>query len=505
MGIFQNIRNLFRRGAIAIGAKEQLNSILEHPKIAMEQAEYQRIQDSMRRYNGNSGKTSYLSSTGIKQERTQSTVNMLKKVAYEYAKIMFNEQSDISVDVEESDWINHVFEHNDFKKNFAKYLEPGMALGGLTVRPYFDEVSKEIEFSWALADAFYPLQSNTNNISEGALSFRTIRTEGNKTYYYTLLEFHEWINGVYTITNELYKSEQSEIVGARVGLSELYGDDLQEVAKVENISRPLFTYMKTAGFNNINPYSPLGLGICDNCKQTLDRINRVYDEFDMEIKRGKRRIAVPETLLKGSPDHETGKVKMFLDDKEDIYQIIPGANLDDYSIKDLTFDIRTSEYVAAINHHLKTLEMETGLSNGTFTFDGSAIRSTKTATEIVSEQSQTYQSRNMQINEVEKFIKELVITICELGKAYKLYSGDIPTAEQIGIDFDDGVFIDKEAQKNFYTSLKAAGLLPGHYVLEKVLNLPEAEAIKLYKEAQTGIIEEIAKSTNEPDIDVQEE
>lgn len=504
MGIFQNIRNLFRREAVAIGATEQLNSILDHPKIAMEQAEYTRIQDSLKRYRGESEKTSYLSSSGVRQERVKSTVNMLKKVAYEYAKVMFNEQADISVDVEMSDWIDHVLEHNDFKKNFSKYLEPGMGLGGLSVRPYFDPISKEIEFSWALADAFYPLQSNTNNISECALSFRTIRTEGKTTYYYTLLEFHEWINGVYTITNELYKSEQSNIVGVRVSLDELY-DDLQEVATVENVSRPLFAYLKTAGFNNISPYSPLGLGICDNCKQTLDRINRVYDEFDMEIKRGKRRIAVPETLLKGSPDQKTGQVRMFLDDQEDVYQVIPGANQDDYAVKDLTLDIRATEYIAAINYHLKTLEMETGLSNGTFTFEGSTIRSTKTATEIVSEQSQTYQSRNMQINEVEKFIKELIITICELGKAYNVYSGDIPTAEQIGIDFDDGVFIDKEAQKNFYTSMKAAGLLPGYYVLQKVLNLPEAEAVKLFKEAQTGIVEEIASKTNDPNIDIQEE
>lgn len=113
----------------------------------------------------------------------------------------------------------------------------------------------------------------------------------------------------------------------------------------------------------------MGLGVCDNCKKTLDRINRTFDEFNEEVRRGKRRIGASEMLLKSRV--ENGQVKMYFDDDEDTFQIIPGANMDDYTIKDLTSDIRTTEYVAAINHHLRTLEMETNLSSGTFSFDSS--------------------------------------------------------------------------------------------------------------------------------------
>ena len=163
--------------------------------------------------------------------------------------MVFNEQCEIEVDGDAKEFIEKVFEHNDFKKNFAKYLEPMFALGGLACRPYLDKKTNQIEFSWALADAFYPLDSNSNNISECAIPFRTIRTEGGKQVYYTLLEFHEWQeNGMYTITNELYRSEMPEIVGSQVNLSLLYDDlEPQSTFNTGVLSRPLFAYLKQVG------------------------------------------------------------------------------------------------------------------------------------------------------------------------------------------------------------------------------------------------------------------
>jgi A118 family predicted phage portal protein len=38
-----------------------------------------------------------------------------------------------------------------------------------------------------------------------AIATRSVQTENDKNYYYTLLEFHEWVNGKYIISNELYK------------------------------------------------------------------------------------------------------------------------------------------------------------------------------------------------------------------------------------------------------------------------------------------------------------
>lgn len=490
VGFIQSIRNLFRKGGEVLGMAEQLQSVLEHPKIDGDPKEYQRIQNSLMHYEGNYPKIEVWTSNQRTITRNQSTINMMKKVANQYATVVFNEQCEIEVDGESGEFVQSVFEHNDFKKNFSKYLEPMFALGGMACRPYVDKRTQQIKFSWALADAFYPLDSNTNNISECAIQFTTTRVEGAQTIYYTLLEFHEWEDEKYVITNELYRSNNVNVVGSKIPLSNLY-EDLEEQTVITGLTRPLFSYVKPSGFNNINPYSPLGLGVCDNCKRTLERINRTYDEFDQEIRRGKRRIAVSEMLMKSRVDELNNNVKLFFDDDEDTFQIIPGANMDDYTIKDLTSDIRTQEYVSAINHHLKTLEMETALSAGTFTFDMNGVRSTKTATEVVSENSQTYQTRAMQITEVEKFIKELVVSVCELAKASGLYKGKVPTYDEIGVSFDDGAFSSTDDKLAFYSKLIALGY-PVNKAFEAILKLPEKEAMELLQE---GMRQQAIKTT----------
>lgn len=480
MSIFNRIRDFFRKEAVTIGLKTELQSVLDHPKIAGDKAEYQRIKDSLARYEGDYPAIVYRNSNGNTKRRKPGTINMMKKVASKYATVVFNEQCEIAVgkktDTELSSFINGVFEHNDFKKNFSKYLEPMFAIGGLACRPYYDAAQNQIEFSWALPDAFYPLHSNTNNISECALTFRTTKTVGDKNIYYTLIEFHEWQNGHYIIANELYRSEQSNIVGILVPLSEVY-EDLQPETTLKDLSRPLFAYLKPSGFNNINPYSNLGLGVCDNCKDTLDRINRTFDQYDQEITKGKRRILVSEHLLNSRMD-EQGNIKLFFDDTEDVFQKIPSGGLDDYTIKDLTSEIRSTQYIDTINHHFKTLEMETGLSAGTFYFDG---RSTKTATEIVAENTQTYQSRSMQITEVEKFIKELVVSVCELGNALGVYKGAIPKFSDIGVDFRDGAFQSTDEKITYYQKLITMGY-PTSKALEEILELPEGQGQALLSE-----------------------
>ena len=70
-----------------------------------------------------------------------------------------------------------------------------LATGGLAAKPYYDAATGDFKFSWTLADTFIPLKNNTNNISEAVIPSYTQIVDGDKTYYYTLLEFHEWAEG----------------------------------------------------------------------------------------------------------------------------------------------------------------------------------------------------------------------------------------------------------------------------------------------------------------------
>ena len=363
---------------------------------------------------------------------------------------MFNEQATIQVDNETADeFINETLKTDRFSKNFERYLESCLALGGLAMRPYVDE--DRVRVSFVQAPVFLPLQSNTQDVSSAAIVTKTLKTEGQKTKYYSLIEFHEWSKDSYTITNELYESESKTRIGQRVPLSLLY-EDLEETVTLNGLTRPLFTYLKPPGMNNKDINSPLGVSIFDNAKTTMDFINTTYEK--VTVKR----------------EFETG---------HNVYEQFDSGDMDKgIGITDLTTDIRSDDYIKAINKGLSLFEMQLGVSAGMFSFDG---KSMKTATEVVSEQSDTYQMRNSIATLVEQSLKELVISILELAKIYNLYTGEIPTMDEFSIDLDDGVFTDRNAEFDYWSKMVAAGFAPKTMAIEKTLNVTEEQAQEIYQ------------------------
>jgi len=482
VNIFKKIANWFRGGGVVLN-KKRLGTPLDHPKINIPAEEYERIRDTYKFYSNQWEPIEYRNSDGVLQERDYLTLNMIKEVSDLLSKVVFNDKCKISIsDKVANDFIAQVFEDIDFYKQFQRYLEPMFALGGLAARPYIE--NGKVRISWCLATTFYPLKSNTNHIDEGAIVTKSLAVEDDKVIYYSLIEIHERNGDDHSITNELYRSEKREEVGKQVPLNQIY-KGMEAYAVVKNPKRPVFAYLKPAGFNNINPSSPLGLGVCDNAKSTLKAINDAYDSFNWEIQMGERTVIVPAHMTKGRLD-KNGKLIPVFDPKTNVYLSLPTDD-EGFAPVDVTSDIRTQAFVDSINFFLRTLEMQVKLSTGTFTFEKNSV---KTATEVISEDSQTYKTRNSHLTEVETFIKHLIISILELaqrtnvkvkGKTGRLYNGKIPEFEEIGIDFDDGVFQSKDAMLDNYTKAVLNDLMPHTIAIARLNDLPEKEAIEWFK------------------------
>ncbi len=504
MGLVSFVKNLLRKGGAKLGMVDQLGSILDHPKIDMDAGEYDRIAADRRYFEGDFKLIHYLNTEHQLKKRPYVSLNMLQVICRRMASLLYNEQAKITVDTSNSsgdsddakadikdaanDFVQKVLGDNDFNKNFEYYLESCLALGGLAIRPYVDPVTKSIKLAWAQAPTFYPLKANTNNISSAAIATHSERTENGSQAYYTLLEFHEWQADQYTITNELYRSDSKASVGLRVPLGDIY-PDLAETANLDTsvFTRPLFVYLKPAGFNNRNLSSPLGVGIADNARNTLRQINDTYDQFNWEVKMGQRRVLVPESTTQTfQTTTKDGKeqLEQVFDPDQNVF-LKANLGMDNDTITDLTSDIRATDYIASLNHFLKTLEMQVGLSVGTFSFDGAG--GLKTATEVVSEDSQTYQTRNSHLTMVERAIQELCVSICQLASGtvidgQRLYSGPLPTVDQVSVDFDDGVFTDKKATADYWIALKAAGIVPDYVATARILGISEERAKEMLAE-----------------------
>lgn len=484
-----------------MGVVQSLGQITDHPKISVDSKEYDRIALDKRYFEGKFREIEFRNTYGDLKKRPYVTLNMMQVICRRLASLLYNEQSKITIETrpektdesgnvvdykapDEADtFIHEVLEDNDFNKNFERYLESCLALGGIAIRPYVDYITKKIKLAWVQAPSFYPLRSNTNDVNNAAIATRTVRTEGKQTVYYTLLEFHEWSENEYTITNELYRSETSDTVGIKVDLSMLY-PDLPPLVNLDTsvFTRPLFVYLKPAGFNNRNITSPLGIGVCDNALNTLKQLNDAYDQFNWEVKMGQRRVAVADSMTEITFGREGQKEpKQVFDPDQNVFLSVQGGGMDDKTVQDLTTPIRSQDYVASLNHFLKTLEMQVGLSSGTFSFDTAGNIQNKTATEVVSENSMTYQTRNSHLTMVERAVQELCVSICELASGTvingsALYSGPIPTIDQVTVDFDDGVFTDKSASLDYWIKANAAGLVPKRVAIARALDVPDEVA-----------------------------
>src|SRR5690606_21194288 len=145
--VMQRLKNLFKKGGYAL-TMQSLQTINNHEKINIDPNELARIERSLREYEGQYPKVKYVNSLGDYREREYMALNLRKLSADVLSGLIFNEQCEVYVsdakDEEQdrnsfktaNEFIQHVFEHNKFKKNLAAYLEPMLALGGLTVRPY---------------------------------------------------------------------------------------------------------------------------------------------------------------------------------------------------------------------------------------------------------------------------------------------------------------------------------------------------------------------------------
>lgn len=499
MALLDTLKRLFWKGSAAAGMTKSLGQIIDDPRINLPADEVERIARDKRYYMDDLKQVTHKNSYGDTQKHELQSLNVTKLASAKLASLIFNEQCQVSIsDETANNFLDEVFQQNDFYTTFEEKLEEWIALGSGCVRPYVE--NGNIKLAWATADQIYPLQADTNKINELAIASRTTKVEGHRTIYYTLLEFHQWDNDVYVITNELYRSEMADTVGINVPLSTLEQyEGLEPQVKITGLKHPLFAFYRNKGSNNKNLTSPMGLSLIDNSYTVIDAINRTHDQFVEEVKKGQRRLIVPAEWLKtgssyGGQASETHP-PMF-DPDETVYQAMYG-DASEVGFHDATSPIRVADYQATMDFFLREFENQTGLSQGTFTTSPSGIQ---TATEVVTNNSQTYQTRSSYITQVEKTIKALVYAIFELASVDSFYAdgqarwaGDVDSLD-ITINFNDGVFVDQESKRAADLQAVMAQVMPKKQFLMRNYGLDEEEAAEWLSQIDSE------NSTAEPEL-----
>lgn len=501
MSFMRKLKRLIHKGGVKLGLVQQksLSSITDDPRIKVPAEEYDRIRKAKQYYQDKLDPVEYWTTKG-KQKRPLNSLNVLKSASQALASLMFNERCSIKVnDPKLQNLLDEIFKDNNYYLDQETHLETWIALGSGAIRPYVE--NDKIKLSWANATEIYPLEANTTKVDQIAISRRLQKVENNNAVYYTLLEFHQWGNWTtdeqgrkyrpYVITNELYRSGDPNTIGEQVPLD--YVDEyagLSPTTTINYLEKPLFAFYRNAGANNKNLVSPLGIGLCDNWFSTVDDINMVHDGFEWEVKTGYRRVSIPRSWVRRQTNmngHQIPEDQQYFWDPDDAVFVPVNSKDDTSSFKDLSINIRNEQYEGAMDFFLRELENDLRLSPGTFTVTPSGVQ---TATEVVTNNSKTYQTRSSYLTMLEKTIDQLVYAIAELLQTGKLWSdgkarwnGDI---DQLVItpDFNDGVFVDQEAQRSADLQAVQASVMPKIQFIMRNYDLSEEEAQKWLQQIQ---------------------
>lgn len=464
-----NFKRILKGVLTKMGFIKKINKTTEHKKVVANDEDYERIAMWKDWYKGNHSpfhKVSYIHN-GERLTRRIKSLSLPKVTSKYIAKLLFNENVQINVnDKSANEFVQDVLKSNGFYKHLERYIEYGAALGGFVMKIYHDG-NGNVKISFATADCMYPLSNDTENVDE-CLIVNKFDKNGK---FYSLLEWNEWVNDSYRITTELYESESAAEQGKQVALAKLF-PDIDPVVKIEKLSRPLFVYWKLNIANNLNLSSPLGVSVYGNAMDTLETLDKTFDAFGREIELGKKKVLIPSTFLKSVLDDRTGDRVTYFDSQDEVFQAY-GAGQDSTAITDISTDIRSDKYIESINALLKIYATQVGLSAGTFTFDEAGL---KTATEVVSEKSETYQTKNSHSFLLEESIKELIVSIVDIGILIGSYKGKVVDPEGITVDFDDSIAQDTDTTIARYTNAYTNGIMPLEEVLMRTWNLTEEVA-----------------------------
>lgn len=413
------------------------------------------------------------------------SLGMAKKVSEDIADLLLNERVQITIqDTATHDYVMSVLESNNFSVQGNKCQEKKAYTGTVAYVPYLDEIEVneqgdvigqgKIKINYVSASDIYPLSWSNGTISECAFVFH--KTIGTKKYEH--IQIHRIKDAQYVIENHVV--ENTTGAGREVPIEQWKNlkdfQSLVPVTETGSLERQ-FVIDKLNIENNYSEDNPMGVPIFANAIDILQGVDTIYDSYVNEFVLGKKRIFVaPEMMYTDMLGNEA------FDPNDVVFYQLPEDALKDGGkpITEINMDIRAEEHERAINNGLNLLSLKCGFGSEHYKFENGNIQ---TATQVISENSDMYRTKNKHEIILEKVLTELYRIIARLGGI--IGAGTNPDSE-IVINFDDSIIEDKQAERNEDRKDVAMGAMRldeyrakhyGETIEEAAKNLPEQNTV----------------------------
>ena len=410
------------------------------------------------------------------------SLGMAKKVCEDWANLLMNEKVKITLEgKKEQDFIDAIFEENDFEVNANELQEKGAARGAYAIIPRIVNISVDengnatggkVLLEYVTAEHIFPLAWRGREITECA--FATQLVQDGKKYLY--MQLHVIENGKYTIKNKMYHADNDTLSEAKLGDVKGYENVAESIPTGSD--QPQFVIGRYNIANNIADNNPMGISVFANAIDCLKGVDVAYDSYVNEFILGKKRIMVKPAATKRIDGEDV------FDPTDITFYVLPEDTTDEGVITPIDMDLRTAEHTQGLQDQLNMLSAKCGFGQQHYKFDNGNV---STATQIISENSDMFRAIKKHEIILEAVIIELCRILLRLGNAY--LGAGVNEDVEISVDFDDSIIEDKTANFERDMRLLNAGIMNDWEFRMRWMNEDEATAKEALPKMQDMVTE----------------
>ena len=384
---------------------------------------------------------------------TRYSLGMAKKVCEDMADLLLNEKVLITVADPTTDaFVKKVLEDNTWEELGNEYQEWKAALGTVayvvhirdaTVDEAGNMTGGSVGINYVEAAHIFPASWQNKVITECIFTFH-------KTYKrrkYVHFQYHR-IEDVPGENRKQYVIENTVVENTTGAGKELTPEEWEEIPAFSGLAerietgsdQPLFVIDRLNMVNNADEdtTNPMGVALFANGIDVIRKLDLEYDSYANEFSLGRKRIFVaPEFLTTQGGD-------AVFDPQDTVFYELPEDYFKDTkeAMHEVNMELRIDEHSKAINDDLNWLSFKCGFGTDRYRFEGGQV---KTATEVISENSDMYRSLTKHELVLKRVLIQLVQTIIRAG-----ISIGIPGLQEgsaVTVRFDDSIIQDKAAER----------------------------------------------------------
>ncbi|MBU5448566.1 phage portal protein [Blautia sp. MSJ-36] len=436
------------------------------------------------------------SGQGTYSRKQRKSLGMAKKLSEDIADLLLNERVQITLSDETTgNFVEEILKQNRFLVLGNDYQERKAYSGTVAYIPYLYDAEADAEgrilsgtgkigIDYVSAKDIFPISWSNGRVTECAFTFS--KTVNRKKYVQVQIhQLEQTEQGMqYVIENSVLECQS----GSREG-KELTEEEWKQLKPFRYLSprietgtpEPQFVIDRLNIVNNADEdeSNPMGIAIYANSIDILKKLDIEYDSYNNEFDLGRKRIFVAPEMVKNADGNPA------FDPEDTVFYQMPDNYDKDKEglIKEINMDLRAEQHSKAIDDDLNYLSLKCGFGTERYKFDSSGV---KTATEVISENSDMYRMIKKHEIILEDVLKELVRIIIRLGI---VLGNQLDQETEITIDFDDSIIEDKEAERQSDRQDVSMGAMPLWEYRAKYYGETEEKAKAAVRQPEDTVIE----------------